>query len=46
MDPNRYVESKHARLTRRRLKAFLISLRDIMTEAIEFPTIPNTARAV
>ena len=46
MEPNRYVESKHARLTRRRLNAFLISLRDMMTEAIELPTIPKTARVV
>ena len=46
MAPNRYVESKHARLTRRRLNAFLISLRDMMTEAIELPTIPKTASVV
>ena len=46
MEPNKYVESKHARLTRRRLNAFLISLRDMMTEAIELPTIPKTARVV
>ena len=46
MDPKRYVESKQARLTRRRLNAFRISFRDMMTEAIELPTMPNTARVV
>ena len=46
MEPKRYVESKQARLTRRRLNAFRISFRDMMTEAIELPTIPNTARVV
>ena len=46
MEPKRYVESKQARLTRRRLNAFRISFRDMMTEAIELPTMPNTARVV
>ena len=43
IDPNRYVESKQARLTRRRLKLFLISRLQTMTEATVLPAMPKTA---
>ena len=36
-----YVESKQAKVTRRRLKEFLISLRERMNPATMFPKMPK-----
>ncbi len=41
IDPNRYVESKQAMVTRSRLKAFRISFRVRITLARMFPTMPS-----